>query len=116
MNAKGIDIHSSTAVLSEAWAKLRDWASVAGRGWLLLLGSVAHASLKTTVHKSANVHFAKLCSLRLVSCTKSGERKEVQQEILLNVTATLYQILLGTLCQRGARREVPPFQSVYRLL
>ena len=40
-----------TAVSSEAWAKLRDWASVAGRGWLLLLGSVAHASLKTAVHR-----------------------------------------------------------------
>ena len=39
----------STAVSSEAWAKLRDWASVAGRGWLLLSGSVAHASLKTAV-------------------------------------------------------------------
>ena len=38
-----------TAVLSEAWAKLRDWASVAGRGRLLLSGSVAHASLKTAV-------------------------------------------------------------------
>ena len=39
----------STAVSSEAWAKLRDWASVAGRGRLLLSGSVAHASLKTAV-------------------------------------------------------------------
>ena len=39
----------STAVSSEAWAKLGDWASVAGRGWLLLSGSVAHASLETAV-------------------------------------------------------------------
>ena len=38
-----------TAVLSEAWAKLRDWASVACRGRLLLSDSVAHASLKTAV-------------------------------------------------------------------
>ena len=38
-----------TTVSSEAWAKLRVWASVAGRGRLLLLGSVAHASLKTAV-------------------------------------------------------------------
>ena len=38
-----------TAVLSEAWAKLRDWASVAGRGRLLLSGSVAHASRETAV-------------------------------------------------------------------
>ena len=38
-----------TAVSSEAWAKLRDWASVAGRGRMLLSGSVAHVSLKTTV-------------------------------------------------------------------
>ena len=38
-----------TAVSSEARAKLRVWASVAGRGRLLLSGSVAHASLETTV-------------------------------------------------------------------
>ena len=38
-----------TAVSSEAWAKLRDRASVAGRGRLLLSGSAAHASLKTAV-------------------------------------------------------------------
>ena len=36
-------------VSSEAWAKLRDWASVAGRGRLLLSGSIAHASLETAV-------------------------------------------------------------------
>ena len=46
-----------TAVLSEAWAKLRDWASVAGRGWLLLSGSVAHASLETTVCNSHKISF-----------------------------------------------------------
>ena len=28
---------------------MRDWAGVAGRGWLLLSGSVAHASLKSAV-------------------------------------------------------------------
>ena len=38
-----------TAVLSEAWAKLCDWASAAGRGRLLLSGSIAHASLKIAV-------------------------------------------------------------------
>ena len=38
-----------TAVSSEAWAKLRDWASVASRGRLLVSGSIAHASLKTAV-------------------------------------------------------------------
>ena len=38
-----------TAVSSEAWAKLRVWARVAGGGRLLLSGSVAHASLKTAV-------------------------------------------------------------------
>ena len=38
-----------TAVSSEAWAKLRDWASMAGRGRLLLSGSFAHASLETAV-------------------------------------------------------------------
>ena len=39
-----------TAVSREAWAKLRDWACVAVRGRLLLSGSIAHASLKTTVN------------------------------------------------------------------
>ena len=42
-------VDDCTAVLSEAWAKLRDWASVAGRGRLLLSRSVAHVSLKTAV-------------------------------------------------------------------
>ena len=30
-------------------AKLRDWASVAVRGWLLLSRSIVHASLETAV-------------------------------------------------------------------
>ena len=38
-----------TAASSEAWAKLRNCASVAARGRLLLSGSVAHASLETAV-------------------------------------------------------------------
>ena len=42
-------ILKTTAVSSEAWDMLRDWASVAGRGRLLLSGNVAHASLKTAV-------------------------------------------------------------------
>ena len=46
----------TTAVSSEAWAKLRDWASVAGRGRLLLSGSVAHASLKTALFACLRVH------------------------------------------------------------
>ena len=56
-----IDIIQITAVLSEAWAKLRDWASVAGRGRLILSGSVAQASLETAVVN------------RLVVKIKSGE-------------------------------------------
>ena len=50
VNIRLIPGFGSTAVSSEAWAKLRDWASVAGRGRLLLSGSVAYASLKTAVH------------------------------------------------------------------
>ena len=38
-----------TAVLSEAWAKLREWAILAGKGRLLLSGSVVLASLKAAV-------------------------------------------------------------------
>ena len=39
-----------TAVLSEAWAKLREWAVLASQGRLLLSGSVVLASLKAAVH------------------------------------------------------------------
>ena len=46
---------TSTAVSSEAWAKLRDWASEAGRGRLLLSGSIAHASLKTAVVDKSHI-------------------------------------------------------------
>ena len=38
-------------VSSEAWAKLRDWASVAGKGRLLLSGSAVLASLKASVRE-----------------------------------------------------------------
>ena len=38
-----------TAVSSEAWAKLREWAILAGKGWLLLSGSVVLFSLKAAV-------------------------------------------------------------------
>ena len=48
-NANAVSDLASTAVSSEAWAKLRDWASMAGKGRLLLSGSVDHASLKTAV-------------------------------------------------------------------
>ena len=41
--------HVFTAVSSEAWAKLREWAILASKGRLLLSGSVAHASLETAV-------------------------------------------------------------------
>ena len=41
---------TNTAVLSEAWAKLREWAILAGKGRLLLSGSVVLASLKAAVY------------------------------------------------------------------
>ena len=53
-----------TAVSSEAWAMLRDWASVAARGRLLLSGSFAHASLKTVVWRSQ----WRECTLAPTSC------------------------------------------------
>ena len=48
-----------TVVLSEAWAKFRDWASVAGRGRLLLSGSVAHAFLKTAAVPKLHITLSK---------------------------------------------------------
>ena len=50
LSSSRISVAEITAVSSEAWAKMCDWASVAGRGRLLLSGSVAHASLKTAVY------------------------------------------------------------------
>ena len=38
-----------TAVSSEAWAKLREWAIWAGKGRLLISGSVVLATLKAAV-------------------------------------------------------------------
>ena len=58
MRTSGWDAH--TAVSSEAWAKLREWACVAGRSRLLLSGSVAHASLKTTVTNREDCQLANL--------------------------------------------------------
>ena len=55
----------STAVTSEAWDKLGDWASVAGRGRLLFSGSVAHASLKTAVCVS-QLRYSSACGRCLV--------------------------------------------------
>ena len=70
----------NTAVSSEAWAKLRDWASVAGRGRLLLSGSVAHASLETAVLKlesiKARIYFGTLHPLR--SCVFQLSKGHVQ--------------------------------------
>ena len=40
---------TNTAVSSEAWAKLREWAILAGKGRLLLSGSVVLASLIAAV-------------------------------------------------------------------
>ena len=53
-------LEKGTVVSSEAWAKLRDWAGVAGRGQLLLSGSVAHTSLKTAVHSMDSVKNGRL--------------------------------------------------------
>ena len=44
-------LYTCTAVSSEAWAKLREWAILAGKGRLLLSGSVVLASLKAPVHR-----------------------------------------------------------------
>ena len=48
-NANAISDLASTAVSSEAWAKLREWATLAGKGRLLLSGSIVLASLKAPV-------------------------------------------------------------------
>ena len=49
----------NTAVSSEAWAKLREWAILAGKGRLLLSGSVVLASLKAAVHTYATRSLAR---------------------------------------------------------
>ena len=45
----GDPIQGYAAVSIEAWAKLREWAILAGKGRLLLSGSVVLASLKAAV-------------------------------------------------------------------
>ena len=40
----------STALSREAWAKLGEWAILAGKGRLLLSGSIVLASLKAAVN------------------------------------------------------------------
>ena len=45
--------NAHTAVSSEAWAKLREWAILASKGRLLLSGSVVLASLKAAVQALA---------------------------------------------------------------
>ena len=42
-------MHSKVSVSSEAWAKLREWAFLAGKVRLLLSGSIVLASLKAAV-------------------------------------------------------------------
>ena len=67
-----------TAVSSEAWAKLRDWASVAGRGRLLLSGSVAHASLKTavvTLKTSPQGEFTAIMKEIIIECATFLKKK-----------------------------------------
>ena len=59
---------SCTAVSSEVWAKLRDWASVAGKGRLLLSGSIVLASLKAAVQLATAPRFrAKLRVFHVVT-------------------------------------------------
>ena len=74
-----------TAVSSEAWAKLRDWASVAGRGRLLLSGSVAQASLKTAVQM---IILSTLLTQR-GNCRENGERGRVVDVSDQEVSPTL---------------------------
>ena len=46
---------NNTAVSIEAWAKLREWAVLAGKGRLLLSGSIVLASLKAPVRISDEI-------------------------------------------------------------
>ena len=68
--------HPNTAVSSEAWAKLRDWASVAGRGRLLLSGSLTHASLKTAVLN----HTKKMRKMGFASIYKNSVIGSIQKK------------------------------------
>ena len=67
-------LFSLTAVSSEAWAKLREWAILAGKGRLLLSGSVVLASLKATVCTLyvilfRNAHYVDInCTFQIFRC------------------------------------------------
>ena len=87
-----------TAVSSEAWAKLRDWASVAGRGRLLLSGSIAHASLETAVQFILSPSISVLSHLwGRVAVDEAGE---VGLLVVPRVHAVRLQLDLGRVCQK----------------
>ena len=61
----GSEKTSNTAVSSEAWAKLREWAILTGKGRLLLSGSVVLASLKAAVQGNLFEIFGKILGFDL---------------------------------------------------
>ena len=65
--------------MSEAWAKLREWAVLASKGWLLLSGSVVLSSLKAAVytpkyHKHRSLCLCTMC-MRGAWTRTSGRRR-----------------------------------------
>ena len=76
-----------TAVLSEAWAKLREWAILACKGRLLLSGSVVLPSLKTAV-LYANTLLGRLIHKRhglVENSSNDGEFVRGMHEVLDNL-------------------------------
>ena len=59
-----------TAVSSEAWAKLCEWAILAGKGQLLLSGSIVLPSLKAAVYKHMRVGWICLAIVYVLNLSK----------------------------------------------
>ena len=79
---------------------MRDWASVAGRGLLLLTGSIAHASLKTAVRTlnspRRNIRFLSAESFVLIS----------EELHILSVSALLEHLICLFLVERATHPTV----------
>ena len=80
-----------TAVSSEAWAKLREWAVLACLGWLLLSGSVVLASLKAPVRIAAVYTLMRFpLSFKKTSLSSTSDERDFLPLFLLSILFPVY--------------------------
>ena len=102
---------------------MRDWASVAGRGRLLLSGSVAHASLKTAVGLEFN-RFNHPCPLDIELGDGLASKPRIYmpickgpcKDIVVNVAAaegSIYIMYREYMSKVGADYKMMPIIVIY---